>query len=136
MLAIKANSLDCVGRVTNKEIGTAFKEWAIVCEALGKGQQSIIFRKGGIHEGKRGFQFKHDQFFLFPTRFHEQEQNVKLGSLNENLLLYLDAILLQDSYTIRRFVSANKTDRLIFKKAPKNFADLYEGVPDLSLIHI
>ena len=63
MLAIKANSLDCVGRVTNKEIGTAFKEWAIVCDALGKGQQSIIFRKGGIHEGKRGFQFKHDQLY-------------------------------------------------------------------------
>ena len=86
MLAIKANSIERVQRVTNKETATAFKEWAIVCEALGKGQQSIIFRKGGIHEGKRGFQFKHDQFFLFPTRFHEQEQNVKLGSLNENLL--------------------------------------------------
>ena len=86
MLAIKTNSIERVQRVTNKETATAFKEWAIVCEALGKGQQSIIFRKGGIHEGKRGFQFKHDQFFLFPTRFHEQEQNVKLGSLNENLL--------------------------------------------------
>ena len=86
MLAIKANSLDCVRRVTNKEIGTAFKEWAIVCDALGKGQQSIIFRKGGIHEGKRGFQFKHDQFFLFPTRFHEQEQNIKLGSHSESSL--------------------------------------------------
>ena len=86
MLAIKANSLDCVRRVTNKEIGTAFKEWAIVCDALGKGQQSIIFRKGGIHEGKRGLQFKHDQFFLFPTRFHEQEQNIKLGSHSESPL--------------------------------------------------
>ena len=52
MLAIKPNSLDCVLKVTNKEIGTAFKEWAIVCDALGKGQQSIIFRKGGIHEDK------------------------------------------------------------------------------------
>ena len=50
--------------------------------------------------------------------------------LNENLLLYLDGILQQDSYTVRRFVSANKTDRLIFKKAPQNFADLYEGLPD------
>ena len=56
----------------------AFKEWSIVCDALGEGQQTIIFRKGGIHEGKRGFQFTHNEFLLFPTRFHEQEQKVHL----------------------------------------------------------
>ena len=61
--------------------------------------------------------------------YYEDGSIVKTD-LNENLLLYLDAILLQDTYTVRRFVSANKTDRLIFKKAPKNFADLYEGVPN------
>ena len=50
----------------------AFKEWAVVCEALGRGAQSIIIRKGGIAEGRDGFRFKHDAFFLFPTLFHEQ----------------------------------------------------------------
>ena len=25
-----------------------FKEWALVCQALGTGRQSIILRKGGI----------------------------------------------------------------------------------------
>ena len=49
-----------------------FKEWRIVCEALGAGAQSIILRKGGIHEGRGGFFWKHDRFFLFPTRFHEE----------------------------------------------------------------
>ena len=49
-----------------------FKEWAIVCEKLGSGDQSIILRKGGIAEGRDGFRFKHDAFFLFPTLFHEQ----------------------------------------------------------------
>ena len=62
----------------NNEINIAFKEWSIVCDALGEGEQTIIFRKGGIHEGKRGFQFIHSQFLLFPTRFHEQEQKVQL----------------------------------------------------------
>ena len=56
----------------------AFKEWAIVCEALGSGVQSIILRKGGIAEGKAGFQFKHEDFFLFPTLFHEQLQKTTL----------------------------------------------------------
>ena len=44
----------------------------MVCDALGAGAQSIILRKGGIHEGRSGFWWKHDRFFLFPTRFHEQ----------------------------------------------------------------
>jgi hypothetical protein len=49
-----------------------FKEWAIVCEAIGRGDQSVLIRKGGIHEGRAGFRFQHDEFFLFPTLFHEQ----------------------------------------------------------------
>jgi len=53
-------------------MSTAFKEWAVVCEALGSGQQSIIIRKGGIAEGRQGFAFRHEEFFLFPTFFHEQ----------------------------------------------------------------
>jgi hypothetical protein len=53
-------------------MSTAFKEWAIICETLGAGTQSIILRKGGIHEGRDGFSFKHNEFYLFPTLFHEQ----------------------------------------------------------------
>jgi hypothetical protein len=49
-----------------------FKEWALVCEALGDGKQTILLRKGGLSEGRDGFQFSHGEFFLFPTFFHEQ----------------------------------------------------------------
>ncbi len=52
------------------ECNTAFKEWAIVCEALARGKQTIILRKGGIHEGREGFRVAHPQFWLLPTRFH------------------------------------------------------------------
>ena len=54
-----------------------FKEWALVCEALGRGRQSIIVRKGGIAEGRAGFSFQHREFFLFPTWFHEQPAKVR-----------------------------------------------------------
>jgi hypothetical protein len=54
-----------------------FKEWAIVCEALGRGRQSIILRKGGIAEGRGGFSFHYREFFLFPTYFHEQPEKVR-----------------------------------------------------------
>lgn len=42
------------------------------------GETSVIFRKGGIAEGRQGFRFKHDGFFLFPTFFHEQLQYVRV----------------------------------------------------------
>lgn len=53
-------------------MSAAFKEWALVCEALGNGKQSILLRKGGIAEGRAGFAFRHAEFFLFPTWFHGQ----------------------------------------------------------------
>ncbi len=55
----------------------AFKEWQLVAEALAAGEQSVILRKGGISEGKLGFQWLHEKFFLFPSLFHEQAQQVK-----------------------------------------------------------
>ena len=55
-----------------------FKEWALVCAALGAGRQSVIIRKGGLAEGRDGFAFQHREFFLFPTFFHEQLARVRL----------------------------------------------------------
>jgi hypothetical protein len=48
----------------------AFKEWAVVCEALARGRQTLILRKGGIHEGRAGFRVSHQEFWLLPTHFH------------------------------------------------------------------
>jgi hypothetical protein len=59
-------------------VNMAFKEWAVVCEALGSGRQSVILRKGGIAEGRAGFAFLHREFFLFPTRFHETLEKTTL----------------------------------------------------------
>ena len=55
-----------------------FKEWALVCEALGRGEQSIILRKGGIAEGRAGFRFQHSEFLLLPTLFHEQAAKLRV----------------------------------------------------------
>jgi hypothetical protein len=54
----------------------AFKEWAVVADALGRGDQIIILRKGGISEARSGFQVEHNRFFLFPTLFHQQRESV------------------------------------------------------------
>jgi hypothetical protein len=58
-----------------------FKEWALVCDSMLRGETSLIFRKGGIAEGREGFRFKHSQFFLFPTYFHEQIARTRLDQV-------------------------------------------------------
>lgn len=60
----------------NPQNQIAFKEWAVVCAALGQGRQSLILRKGGIHEGREGFRVQHGEFWLFPTGFHQQADDV------------------------------------------------------------
>ena len=57
----------------------AFKEWAIVCDSIARGETSLIFRKGGIAEGGDGFRFKHQRVFLFPTYFHGQIERTRLS---------------------------------------------------------
>ena len=54
----------------------AFKEWAVVCAALASGRQSLILRKGGIHEGRAGFRVAHQEFWLFPSGFHQEPDSV------------------------------------------------------------
>jgi hypothetical protein len=58
------------------ETQCAFKEWAVVCAALATGRQTLILRKGGIHEGREGFRVEHREFWLFPTGFHQQRDEV------------------------------------------------------------
>lgn len=53
----------------------------MVCDALASGRQAIILRKGGIHEGRAGFSFAEENFFLFPNRFHNQDQFVREGNV-------------------------------------------------------
>ena len=54
----------------------AFKEWAVITDALLRGEQILIFRKGGLREGRGGFQPEHAEFLFFPTLFHQQRESV------------------------------------------------------------
>lgn len=59
---------------------TAFKEWAIVVDALGQGEQILILRKGGLREKRGAFSIEHPEFFLFPTLFHQQRESVTVDA--------------------------------------------------------
>lgn len=55
----------------------ALKEWSVIVDALGKGRQSILLRKGGISETEGEFTVQGNKFLLFPTRFHEAPLHIK-----------------------------------------------------------
>ena len=56
---------------------TALKEWAVVDEALGLGEQVVLLRKGGIHEEGGRFEIEHDAFLLYPTYLHQAPELLK-----------------------------------------------------------
>jgi hypothetical protein len=52
---------------------TALKEWAVLCDAMARGDIIAMVRKGGIREQRGGFAVRHDRFVLYPTFFHERD---------------------------------------------------------------
>jgi Uncharacterized protein conserved in bacteria len=52
----------------------ALKEWSIVCRALEEAKQSILLRKGGILEYKKGFEISQKIFLLYPTLEHQSKE--------------------------------------------------------------
>lgn len=55
----------------------ALKEWAVLVEALASGRQSVLLRKGGIVEARRGFEARHPEFLFFPTFEHQHASFIR-----------------------------------------------------------
>ncbi len=49
----------------------ALKEWAAIVDAMDRGQQTVIIRKGGIAEEAGRFEVEQREFFLYPTYLHQ-----------------------------------------------------------------
>ena len=50
---------------------TTLKEWSTVIDALGRGDQVVLLRKGGIADASFGVEAA--RFYLYPTYFHQGE---------------------------------------------------------------
>jgi hypothetical protein len=48
---------------------TALKEWDSVIDALGRGAQIVLIRKGGLAD--QSFGVEAQRFYLFPTNYHD-----------------------------------------------------------------
>ncbi len=58
----------------------ALKEWAAIEQALATGETILLLRKGGIWEQKGEFGVEHREFWIFPTRFHQDPDELVAGS--------------------------------------------------------
>jgi hypothetical protein len=61
--------------VENVTAKTALKEWSKTEKAIERGEQVLLFRKGGINDSKGSFQIKENQFVIFPTSFHSSSSS-------------------------------------------------------------
>ena len=52
----------------------ALKEWAVACQALDRGQQVLLLRKGGIREDGKDFRVAYPEFLLYPTYEHQKAE--------------------------------------------------------------
>ena len=84
---------------------TTLKEWSTVIDALSRGEQVILIRKGGIADPKFGVEA--DRFYLYPTYFHQQK--------SEPAIMAAD-ILCQD---LRRKLTGQRPTDAYFRDAAK-----------------
>ena len=80
------------------ECRMALKEWAVTVEALDKGGQILLLRKGGIREEGRDFRVLHPEFLLYPSYEHQKKELLK-ESYHEDLSRVLAQPRSADSIT-------------------------------------
>lgn len=107
----------------------ALKEWSIICKALEDGNQTILLRKGGILEYKKGFEISQKSFMLYPTLEHQGAEY-----LQPKYLQTYDLIL--DANKSEEIQSNTNTLRSIARiEAIQEFHD-HEVLPELEKYHI
>jgi hypothetical protein len=59
---------------------SALKEWAAVEHILARGDSCVLLRKGGIWERRADFEVEHREFWIFPTFFHQNPNELVSGN--------------------------------------------------------
>lgn len=89
-------------RIPVKEIG--LKEWAVVIDAIKKGEQLILVRKGGLIEETKEFRLEDTSFYLYPTFEHNTSSPLQEASIC-CLAHVTDDIELSDGHALEKISS-------------------------------
>jgi hypothetical protein len=81
------------------ETTVALKEWAAVAHALLDGRQTVLLRKGGIHEKAFTVEGGGEPFVIFPTVAHSHAERVRRE--HTDLLPAGEADVADEAFTVR-----------------------------------
>ncbi|WP_165698798.1 DUF1802 family protein [Bremerella volcania] len=113
----------------------ALKEWNVVCEAIARGQQIVLARKGGIAEPEGEFALPKNRFWLYPTHFHEAES--KLNGLGKMLLQEHPEFLQPPaSPEVTMHLMCEVTDAIYLEDEAKLDASLFEQILSREALHM
>ena len=107
----------------------ALKEWAVVVHALGTGKQSLLLRKGGLHERHGRFSTEHTEFFLFPTYVHQMAQGV-VEAATTDLRTALESQPPEDQIVIAYYAIVEDLVWLDSRERLTALADLHYWTPE------
>lgn len=91
----------------------ALKEWGAAVHALLDGRQTVLLRKGGIHEKR--FEVSSEEFLLFPTAAHSHTERVRpehRDTLSGSADSADDAVLVRAGAKVIAAVEVDRPDRI------------------------
>lgn len=103
---------------------TALKEWSNVVAALGRGEQIILIRKGGLADPSFGIDA--DRFYLYPTWFHQGESEARPSV---SITHWCEVVR---SWTVRDFAAVERLAPMV-AIPPETLAARYRFRPDQAL---
>ncbi|MGK2867543.1 MAG: DUF1802 family protein [Mycobacterium sp.] len=92
---------------------TALKEWSAAVHALLDGRQTVLLRKGGIHEKR--FSVAAEEFLLFPTVAHSHTERLRpehhdlIGAAADSTE---DAVVLRAGAKVIAVIEVNRPDAI------------------------
>ncbi len=92
----------------------ALKEWHATIAALEAGRQILLLRKGGLLDPEGAFALEYSQFWLAPTRFHQDETLVKPADI-----AFLQSPPKPGVLPIRSYARVEKTWTIPFEESEK-----------------
>ena len=94
-----------------KTCQVAFKEWSVIVAALLEGRQTILLRKGGISEHEGRFTIESREFFLYPTKVHQNPESLIHGDQSQWIAATADHIG-KDHVRLVAFASVEHYERV------------------------
>ena len=107
----------------------ALKEWAVVVHALGTGKQTVLLRKGGLHERHGRFATDPTEFFLFPTYVHQMTQGV-VSEAAADLHAVMESWPVEDQLVINYYATVEDLVWLDTHEHLAALADLHCWTPE------